>query len=377
MNKKHKVNLSDDQRVQLLDFVKKGKAGAREIRRAHTLLMADSGSTDEAIARTLHTSINTVSRTRQQFCEENLESTLSERPRSGKPSLVTDTLEAYLIATTCSKAPEGSGCWTLKMLADRMVSLEIIDTISTSTISRTLRNIDLKPWLIEQWCIPQLSSEYVYKMEDVLDVYAQPPDARRPLVCFDERLCLLIENVHEPIPPKPKTEDKPGQKEKIDYEYERNGTCNLFAFLAPHLGWRHVKVTDRRTKVDFAYCMKELVDVHFPEADVIKLVMDNLNTHTIGALYEVFEPAEARRIAQKLEIHHTPKHGSWLNMVESELSVLVRQCLNRRLPNIETLKKEVSIWEENRNENQVRVNWRFRKEDARIKLKRVYPTPQN
>lgn len=214
-------------------------------------------------------------------------------------------------------------------------------------------------------------------MEDVLDVYALPPDERRPLVCFDERLCQLIGDVHEPIPPKPKTEEKPGQKLKIDYEYERNGSCNLFAFLAPHLGWRHVKVTDRRTKVDFAHCMKELVDVHFPEADVIRLVMDNLNTHTLGALYEVFEPAEARRIAQKLEIHHTPKHGSWLNMVESELSVLVRQCLNRRIPNIETLEKEVSIWEENRNENKVRVNWRFRKEEARIKLKRVYPTCQN
>ena len=377
MNKKHKVNLSEDQRVQLLDLVKKGKAGAREIRRAHTLLMADEGSTDEGIAKTLHISINTVSRTRQQFCEENLELTLSERPRPGKPTIVTDTVEAYLIATTCSKVPEGSGRWTLKMLADRIVSLEIIDSISISTIGRALKNIDLKPWLQEQWCIPQLSSEYVYKMEDVLDVYAQPLDPRRPLVCFDERLCLLIGDILEPIPAKPKVEGKPGQKQKNDYQYERNGSCNLFAFLAPHLGWRHVKVTDRRTKVDFAHCMKELVDVHFPDADVIKLVMDNLNTHTIGALYEVFEPTEARRIAQKLEIHHTPKHGSWLNMVESELSVLVRQCLNRRIPNIETLEKEVSAWERIRNENQVCVNWRFRKEDARIKLKRLYPTPQN
>lgn len=214
-------------------------------------------------------------------------------------------------------------------------------------------------------------------MEDVLDLYAQPPDENRPLVCFDERLCQLIEDVHEPIPPKPKTPEKPGQQKKIDYEYERNGSCNLFAFLAPHLGWRHVLATDRRTKIDFAHCMKELVDVHFPEAEVIKLVMDNLNTHTIGALYQAFQPEEARRIAMKLEIHYTPKHGSWLNMVESELSVLVRQCLNRRMPNIETLEKEVSIWEDNRNENEVRVNWRFKKEDARIKLRKVYPTPQN
>jgi transposase len=214
-------------------------------------------------------------------------------------------------------------------------------------------------------------------MEDVLDLYAQAVDPKRPLVCFDERLCQLISDVHEPIPPIPKTEDKPGRVAKFDYEYERNGSCNLFAYFAPYLGWRHIKVTERRTKVDFAICLKELVDIHFPDAEIIALVMDNLNTHTIGALYEVFEPAQARRIATKLEIHYTPKHGSWLNMVESELSVLVRQCLQRRIPNIETLEKQVSAWECERNINQVRVNWRFRTEDARVKLSKIYPTQQN
>jgi hypothetical protein len=214
-------------------------------------------------------------------------------------------------------------------------------------------------------------------MEDVLDLYAQPIDSKRPLVCFDERLCQLIEDVHDPIPPVPKNQDKPAQVAKFDYEYERNGSCNLFAFLAPHLGWRHIKVTERRTKVDFAWCMKELVDIHFPDADVIRLVMDNLNTHTIGALYEAFPATEARRIAKKLEIHHTPKHGSWLNMVESELSVLVRQCLQRRIPDFETLETEVSIWERDRNQNKVCVDWRFRTEDARVKLSKIYPTPQN
>jgi transposase len=221
-------------------------------------------------------------------------------------------------------------------------------------------------------------------MEDVLDLYAQPPEPKRPLVCFDERLCQLIADVHQPIPPVPKTSDKSGIVAKYDYEYERQGSCNLFAFFAPYLGWRHIKVTKRRTKVDFAICMKELVDIHFPDAEIIRLVMDNLNTHTIGALYEVFAPDEARRIAKKLEIHHTPKHGSWLNMVESELSVLVRQCLQRRIPNIETLEQEVSIWECDaygglrlRNLNQVCVDWRFRTEDARVKLSKIYPTPQN
>jgi transposase len=214
-------------------------------------------------------------------------------------------------------------------------------------------------------------------MEDVLDLYAQPVDPKRPLVCFDERLCMMIADVHQPLPPKPKTADKSGSVEKFDYEYERQGTCNLFAFLAPYLGWRHIKVTERRTKVDFAICMKELVDLHFPDAEIIRLVMDNLNTHTIGALYEVFAPAEARRIAKKLEIHHTPKHGSWLNMVESELSVLVRQCLQRRIPNIKTLEQQVSIWEGERNLKEVSVDWRFRTEDARVKLSKIYPTNQN
>jgi transposase len=214
-------------------------------------------------------------------------------------------------------------------------------------------------------------------MEDVLDLYAQPIDQKRPLVCFDERLCQLIADIHSPLPPIPKTSDKSGIVAKFDYEYERNGSCNLFAFFAPYLGWRHIKVTERRTKVDFAICMKELVDIHFPDADVIRLVMDNLNTHTIGALYEVFQPVEARRIAKKLEIHHTPKHGSWLNMVESELSVLVRQCLQRRIPNIETLEKEVLVWQSDRNTNKVCVDWRFRTQEARVKLSKIYPTPQN
>ena len=211
-------------------------------------------------------------------------------------------------------------------------------------------------------------------MEDVLELYAKPVDDKRPLVCFDERLCQLIADIHPGLPMKPKQGGKSGQISRYDYEYERQGSCNLFAFFAPYLGWRHIKVTARRTKVDFAWCMKDLVDIHFPDAEVIKLVMDNLNIHTPAALYEVFEPQEARRIINKLEIHYTPKHGSWLNMVEGELSVLVRQCLKQRIPDREILQQEVTAWETERNQQEVRVNWRFRSDDARIKLKRLYPS---
>ncbi|MCC5665738.1 IS630 family transposase [Nostoc sp. CHAB 5784] len=377
MSKKYKIELSAEDKQKLLDIVKKGKASAREIRRAHTLLMSSGGKSDEVIAKTLHISVATVERTRKQFCTENLEATLKERKRSGKPQKLTAFAEAYLIATTCSDAPCGSARWTLRMLADKLVSLEIVDSLSKSTVGRILKKNELKPWLKEQWCIPQVNSEFVCRIEDVLDLYSRPLDPKRPLVCFDERLCLMIKDVHQPIPPTAKTEEKPGIIEKFDYEYERNGSCNLFTFFAPYLGWRHMKVTSRRTKVDFAICMKELVDIHFADALVIRLVMDNLNTHTIGALYEVFQPAEARRIAKKLEIHHTPKHASWLNMVESELSVLVRQCLQRRIPDLETLETEVSIWERDRNQNKVCVDWCFRTEDARVKLSKIYPTPQN
>ena len=205
-------------------------------------------------------------------------------------------------------------------------------------------------------------------MEDVLEVYQRPYDPQRPLVCFDEGTKQQVKETRLPLPA------KPGQMARYDYEYERNGTSNLFMFFAPLAAWRQVKVTDRRTMIDWAQCMRDLVDVHFPEAETIVVVMDNLNTHKLASLYQAFPPAEARRIAEKLEIHYTPKHGSWLNMAEIELSVLSRQCLNRRMPDRPTLQHEISAWETQRNEAVSTVNWRFTTADARIKLKRLYPT---
>ena len=205
-------------------------------------------------------------------------------------------------------------------------------------------------------------------MEDVLDLYAEPYSSSRPVVCFDERPVQLLGEVRQPLPP------QPGQPQRIDYEYHRNGTCNLFTYFQPLAGWRHVEVTDRRTKQDFAYCMKSLVDVHFPLAEIIRVVIDNLNIHTPAALYETFEAKEARRILKKLEFHYTPKHGSWLNQVEIELSVLSRQCLERRIPDQETLKQEITAWEESRNQARATVAWRFTTTDARVKLQRLYPS---
>jgi len=205
-------------------------------------------------------------------------------------------------------------------------------------------------------------------MEDVLEVYHRPHDPNRPTICFDEGSKQQLKETRVPLP------TRVGDVAKYDYEYERNGTSNMFVFFAPLEAWRHVKITDRRTMIDFAQCMRDLVDIHFPEAEKIVLVMDNLNTHKFASLYEAFPPAEARRIIEKLEIHYTPKHGSWLNMAEIELSVLHRQCLKARIPDRETLIEKVSAWEEARNAHGSTVHWRFTTEDARIKLHRLYPS---
>ncbi len=207
-------------------------------------------------------------------------------------------------------------------------------------------------------------------MEEVLDVYTQPLDPARPLVCFDETSKQLVSEVRAPLPM------TPGHPERYDSEYERQGTANLFLLTAPLLGWRHVAVTDRRTRTDFAHVMRDLVDIHFPDAERITLVMDNLNTHDPASLYQTFAPAEAKRIWDKLDIHHTPKHGSWLNIAEIEFSVLSRQCLDRRIPDRATLTTEVAAWVTDRNADQTPVNWRFTTDDARIKLKHLYPVPQ-
>jgi hypothetical protein len=205
-------------------------------------------------------------------------------------------------------------------------------------------------------------------MEDLLDLYAEAFDPRRPVVCFDELPYQLVAETCLPLPL------RPGKPLRYDYEYRRNGTCNLFMFFQPLAGWRHVEVTEQRTKRDFAYRMKDLVGIHFPEAEVIRVVLDNLNTHSPAALYEVFEPQEARRIVRKLEFHYTPKHGSWLNMAEIEISVLDRQCLDRRLAEVAIVRSEVTAWETLRNDQHATVDWRFTTTKARSKLEFLYPS---
>jgi hypothetical protein len=215
---------------------------------------------------------------------------------------------------------------------------------------------------------PKANGAFVAAMEDVLEVYHRPHDPARPLVCLDETSKQLVAETRQPVP------IKPGQPARYDYEYKRNGVANLFMLFAPLEGWRHVKVTDSRTAIDYAHALRDLADIHFARASKIVLVQDNLNTHVPASLYEAFQPHEARRLVERFEWHYTPKHGSWLNLAESELAVLASQCLDRRIEDTAALAREVEAWLSRRNANHTKASWRFTTADARIKLKSLYPS---
>lgn len=367
MNVRYRVELSQSERETLAALLSGGRHAARKLKRAQILMAADAGTSDEAMAATLAVSGSTIYRTKRRFVEANLEEALNEESRPGAARKLTGKEEALLVATACSKPPVGRARWTLELLAGELVKLTEHEEISRETVRRRLAENDLKPWRKDMWCIPKIDGEYVARMEDVLDLYAGAPDPNRPVICFDESPTQLIGEVREPILA------KPGQLERYDCEYRRNGTVNLFVFLDAHRPWRRVKVTDRRTNQDFAHCMRDPVDLHYPNAPVIRVVLDNLSIHSTGALYDAFPPQEARRVLKRLEFHHTPKHASWLNMVEIEIGVLRSQCLDRRIEDKASLVAEIAAWELQRNANGDKIKWMFTTEKAREKLRRAYP----
>ncbi len=371
MNVRYRVELSQGEREELTALLSGGKHAARKLKRAQILLAADAGASDEAIATSVAVGGSTVYRTKRRFVEGNLEAALSEEPRPGAGRKLSGKEEALLVATACSSPPQGRARWTLELLAGAMVKLTAHEGLSRETVRRRLAENHLKPWRKDMWCIPQIDGTYIARMEDVLDLYAEPPDPKRPVVCFDESPTQLIGEVRQPIPA------TPGQLERYDCEYRRNGTVNLFVFLDAHHPWRKVKVTDHRAACDFAHCMRELVDIHYPHAEKIRLVLDNLSTHSPGALYETFPAAEAHRLLRRLEFHYTPKHASWLNMVEIEIGVLRCQCLDRRIGERKRIVSEIATWERQRNAEGARVKWMFTTERARDKMARAYPNPAN
>lgn len=369
MNVRYLVELSDQEREQLQNLLQGGRERVRIVKRAQLLLAADAGYTDREIAETISVSLSTILRCKRRLVEGGLEHALHERRRPGARRKLSGKEEALLVATACSDPPEGRARWTLELLAGRMVELTEHEQLSRETVRSRLHENELKPWQKRMWCIPKVDAEYVERMEDVLELYTEEPDESCPVVCFDETPVQLIGETRTPIPA------EPGKAERVDYEYRRNGVVNLFVFLDAHEPWRHVKVTEQRTRYVFAHCMRDLVDLHYPDANRIRLVLDNLNTHRRAALYETFAPEEARRILRRIEFHYVPKHASWLNMVEIEISVLSGQCLDRRIPDKALLEREVAAWCRMRNDSGAQVEWLFDLTRARAKMGRAYPSP--
>src|SRR5829696_6786368 len=335
MTIRYRVDLSEVERIELQTLLRGGRPAARTLKRAQILLAADAGMPDETMAQSLGVGGSTVYRTKRRFVEGNLDKALHEEPRPGAARKLTAQEEALLVATACSRPPEGRARWTIELLAGEIVRLTEHESLSRETVRRRLAENELKPWREKMWCVPKIDGEYVARMEDVLDLYAEPPDPARPVVCLDESPLQLIGQVREPIPA------APGQVERVDYEYRRNGTVN----------------------------------VDFPDAARIRVVQDNLSTHTPGSLYETFPAPEAHRILERLEFHYTPKHASWLNMVEIEIGVLKGQCLDRRIDHPEELEREIAAWQRRRNASGARVKWMFTTEKARAKMGRAYPKP--
>lgn len=370
--KQNRVRLSQKQQKQLKKLTRSGVTSARKLNRARVLLLSDEArasgrKSDPEIADILGISTATVGRTRQQFCQEGLEAALQEKARSGRPKEIKGLDKAKVTALACSTPPSGHGRWTLRLLADKAVELEYVSQISHQSVQRLLKENDLKPHLKSQWCIGKLSPLFLWQMEHILELYQQPYDPQNPLWCFDERPCQLLGDTLVPIPM------KPGKKWRYDHHYERKGTCNLLIAFQPHTGQRVVQVTQRRTAKDYARFMIDLKAVHNPQAHTLQIVQDNLNTHQPSSFYTLLPPTEALAMAKNFQMHYTPTNGSWLNMVEIELSVIARQCLDRRIDSMALLEREVMALVQERNAAACSVNWLFTPELARQKFQRFYP----
>ena len=342
---------------------------ARKLKRAQILLAADAGQGDETIATTVVVGGSTVYRTKRRFVEMGLEAALSEEPRPGAERKLTGKEEALLVATACSSPPAGRARWTLELLADEIVKLTEHEQLSRETVRRRLAENDLKPWRKDMWCIPKVDAEYVARMEDVLDLYAEAPDPKRPVVCFDESPTQLIGEVRQPIPA------APGRLERYDYEYKRNGTANLFVFLDAHRSWRKVKVTERRTADDFAHCMRDLADIHYPDAERIRVVLDNLSTHTPAALYQALP---AVRGAPHPQTPGVPLHAQARQLAQHgrDRDRRAAQPVPRpphRKPRPPRRRGRRLATPAQR--SGARINWMFSTEQARVKMAKAYPKP--
>ena len=387
----YKVELSEEEIKQLQDLTHKGKkASAKMIMHANILLGTNDGmpeqkKNDRELAEMFSISPTTVNQIRKAYATEGMETALNRKTRLTPPviSKITGDFEAHVLSTALSPPPKGAARWTLRLLAEHCMEKQYIVTISHVALGDMLNTNQVKPHLSKYWCIPKENdAEFVANMEDVLGIYRRAYNPAIPVICMDEKPVQLLGEIRERIAAKPLRTDsdtqlpKPGEVEKIDSEYVRCGTASIFMFTEPLGGWRHVKALKQRTKGDFAKMMYDVAEMYYPEPEKIIVIADNLNTHNKASFYEAFPAEIAYKLSQKFEFHYTPKHGSWLNIAETELSSLSMQCLGKqRIEDIEELNEIITAWEMDRNKRQKGVNWQFTMEDARIKLKRLYPTP--
>ncbi|MFA4907579.1 MAG: IS630 family transposase [archaeon] len=375
--KKYKVTLTEEERLELTTIVQKGKHRSQKVLNVLILINCDEGefqknrSKNESIADILQISMRKIDRVKKCFVEEGLEVALNGTKGQRLYEKKADgDFEAHLVALSCSEPPEGFIRWSLRLLADRVVELNYVDKISHETIRRVPKKNEIKPWRKQGWVIPpDQNSNFVAQMEMVLDVYKRPYDPKFPVICMDESPKQLIKETRQSI------QAYPGSLVRYDYEYERSGVCNIFLASEPLTGQRLVKITERKTKRDWATYIEEIAD-KYDLAEKITLVMDNFITHRPGSFYEVFLPEKAKSLWDRFQFIFTPKHGSWLNMAEIELNVLSGQCLNRRIDNLSKLAIECEAWQKHRNNKNAKINWQFTSKDARIKLRRLYPTLQ-
>lgn len=373
--KKYKIKLTDDELKELKSVIRKNKTSKTIRCRCQIIIDLDESHgkvlTHEQSAKSNGVCLATVTNTVKKYFEGGIDAVteFKRNVNSDNARRVLDgRAEARIIELACGPVPEGHSRWTIRLLEEK--SKIVLDTpVSREAIRRALKKNKLRPHKNDYWRIPQKDdAEFIACMEDVPDVYELPYNPERPVVCMDEKPYQLLGDARKPLPM------RPGDNQKTDSEYVRNGTYSIFAFVEPLGGTHHVSVREQRTAFDWAEEIKYLVDVMYPDAEKVILVMDNLNTHKTASLYKRYPADEAKRIIKRLEIHYTPKHGSWLDIAEIELNVMTRQCLSRRIENIAKLRGELAAWEVERNTAAAKVNWQFRTADARVKLSSLYPS---
>lgn len=342
-------------------FTKKAET-VRVANRAHVLNMRHKGASPIEVADFLELTPRTVSNIRDKYEEEGLNRALHDDPRPGRPPEFDDRVKARIVATVCSDPPEGFDRWTLVLLKDAVEEKGIVQSISKESLRLILREHDLKPWQQKMWCIPELTDEFIERMEDVLDIYELPYNADIPVVCMDEKAVMLHGEYREPLPM------EEGKARRIDSEYVRNGSANAFHAVEPKAGRYLTQVTDTRCGARFAEFVGHIAEA-YKSAKKIILVMDNLNTHREKSLIDFYGEEEGRKLWSRFDVHHTPKHGSWLNQAEIAIGMYRRQCLGgTRIPDIKTLAKKTAAWTRAINDKKVTINWTFTTEDARGKF---------